>query len=294
MGGRRPVSAVDQLIAILDLEPLERNLFRGRNLGVGWQRVFGGQVIAQALVAATRTVAENREPHSLHAYFLREGDLAIPILYEVERVRDGGSFSARTVKAIQHGEIIFTLAASFKIAEPGFEHQAPAMPDVPPPEELPSGTELRDRLRDTAPAYIRRYWETAQAVEIRPVRLDRYQRRGPHEPVNHLWLRAGGPLPADAAIHRAVLAFASDMTLLDTALLPHGGSIFDEDLKVASVDHSLWFHRPFRADDWLLFAQDSPSAARALGFSRGSLFTRDGTLVASVAQEGLIRRRPLA
>lgn len=285
------LSAIHRLIAILDLEPLERNRFRGQNLGVGWQRVFGGQAVAQALVAAARSV-EDRFIHSLHGYFLRPGDLAEPIVYEVEAIRDGGSFSTRRVKAIQHGEAIFFLAASFKIAEEGMEHQAATMPAVPGPDDLPSEQAIKDRYADSAPAYIRRYWEIPQPVEIRPVRLERYLSRDRLEPYNRVWLRAAGALPAEPTLHAAVLAYASDMTLLDTALFPHGRTVFDRDLQVASVDHAIWFHRPFRIDEWLLYAQDSPTAAGARGFARGSIFSRDGRLVASVAQEGLIRVRP--
>ena len=283
-------SAIETLLAILDLEPLEHNLFRGLSPQVGWQRVFGGQVIGQALVAAARTV-EGRRAHSLHAYFMRPGDPSVPILYEVDRIRDGNSFATRRVVAIQHGQAIFSMSASFQIEEPGFDHQIP-MPNVPPPEELPSEAELRELYLHAAPQSVRRYWEHERPIELRPVDLRHYVSREPLEPSQSVWVRATGALPDDVDVHRCVLAYASDMTLLDTSLFAHGRAIFDHDLQVASLDHALWFHRPFRADDWLLYAMDSPSASGARGFNRGSLFSRDGRLVASVAQEGLIRQRP--
>ncbi|MEO8668312.1 MAG: acyl-CoA thioesterase II [Bauldia sp.] len=283
-------NAVDSLLSILDLEPLEHNLFRGRSPQSGWQRVFGGQVIGQALVAAARTV-EGRSAHSLHGYFMRPGDPKVPIIYEVDRIRDGKSFNTRRVVAIQHGEAIFTMAASFQIEEPGLSHQIP-MPDVPPPESLPSEADLKKLFLDSAPAVVRRYWERERPIEIRPVDLRHYVSRDVLDPVQRVWVKATHPLPDDPGIHRCVLAYASDMTLLDTALFAHGRTIFDHDLQVASLDHALWFHRPFRADEWLLYAEDSPSASGARGLTRGSLFSRDGTLVASVMQEGLIRVRP--
>jgi acyl-CoA thioesterase-2 len=285
-------SAIETLLSILDLEPLEHNLFRGLSPQVGWQRVFGGQVIGQALVAAARTV-EGRSAHSLHAYFLRPGDPLVPILYEVDRIRDGHTFTTRRVVAIQHGQAIFSMAVSFQIEEPGFDHQIP-MPEVPPPEDLPSEAELKELYLHSAPASVRRYWEHERPIELRPVDLRHYVSREPLEPSQAVWVRATGALPDDMDVHRCVLAYASDMTLLDTSLFAHGRMIFDHDLQVASLDHALWFHRPFRADEWLLYAEDSPSASGARGFNRGSLFSRDGRLVASVAQEGLIRQRPPA
>jgi acyl-CoA thioesterase-2 len=281
--------AIETLLSILDLEPLEHNLFRGRSPQVGWQRVFGGQVIGQALVAAARTV-EGRAAHSLHAYFMRPGDPSVPIIYEVDRIRDGKSFATRRVVAIQHGEAIFSMSASFQVEEQGFDHQLP-MPSVPPPEDLPSESDLKALFVEKAPEPVRRYWERERPLELRPVDLRHYLSREPLEPVQQVWIRATGRLPDDPNIHRSVLAYASDMTLLDTALFAHGRNIFDRDLQVASLDHALWFHRPFRIDEWLLYNEDSPSASGARGFSRGSLFSRDGRLIASVAQEGLIRRR---
>ena len=282
-------NAIETLLSILDLEPLEHNLFRGLSPQVGWQRVFGGQVIGQALVAAARTV-EGRAAHSLHAYFMRPGDPTVPIIYEVDRIRDGKSFATRRVVAIQHGQAIFSMSASFQVEEAGLDHQLP-MPIVPPPEELPSETELKALFLESAPEPVRRYWERERALELRPVDLRHYVSREPLAPVQQVWIRATGPLPDDPQIHRSVLAYASDMTLLDTALFAHGRSIFDRDLQVASLDHALWFHRSFRVDEWLLYSEDSPSTSGARGFSRGNLFSRDGKLIASVAQEGLVRLR---
>ena len=282
-------SAIEELLATLDLEPLEQNLFRGRSPQSGWQRVFGGQVIGQALVAAARTV-EGRDAHSLHAYFMRPGDPAVPIIYEVERIRDGKSFATRWVVAIQHGQPIFSMSVSFQVSEAGLDHQIP-MPKVPPPEELPSEAELRQAFLKGAPEPVRRYWERERPIELRPIDFKHFLSRKPLEPVQHVWVRATGRLPADPDVHRCVLAYASDFTLLDTSLFPHGRIIFDQDVQAASLDHALWFHRPFRADEWLLYAEDSPSASGARGFNRGSLFSRDGRLIASVAQEGLIRVR---
>jgi acyl-CoA thioesterase-2 len=282
--------AVETLLSILDLEQLEKNLFRGRSPQVGWQRVFGGQVIGQALVAAARTV-EGRSVHSLHAYFMRPGDPAVPIIYDVDRIRDGKSFTTRRVVAIQHGEAIFSMSASFQVPEDGLEHQI-AMPDVPPPEKLPSEAELKAAFLENAPEPVRRYWERERPIELRPIDIRHYVSRDKLEPTQLVWVRATGKLPDDPDIHRCVLAYASDITLLDTALFAHGRMIFDHDVQAASLDHALWFHRPFRADEWLLYTEDSPSVSGARGFTRGNLFSRDGRLVASVAQEGLIRVRP--
>ena len=284
-------SAIQALLDILDLEPLEVNLFRGRSPQSRWQRVFGGQVIGQALVAACRTV-EGRAPHSLHAYFLLGGDPRVPIIYEVDRIREGRSFTTRRVVAIQHGQAIFSMSASFHKDEEGLSHQAP-MPAVPPPEDLPPDSELSQRALATMPEPVRRYYERERPIEFRPVELTRYLGEKFENGKFHVWIRATGKLPDDPAIHQCVLAYASDMTLLDTALIPHGRTLFEPEFMGASLDHALWFHRPFRADDWLLYAQDTPNLSGSRGFSRGLIFARDGTLVASVAQEGLIRlRRP--
>lgn len=282
-------AAVRELLSILDLEPLEVNLFRGRSPQSGWQRVFGGQVIGQALVAATRTV-EGRRPHSMHAYFLVAGDPKVPIIYNVERTRDGGSFSTRRVLAVQHGQPIFTMSVSFHAEEDGLSHQAP-MPAVPPPEALTSDAEARKDLLATMPEPVRRYYERERPLELRPVELARYAGQKIENGRFHVWIRTTGPLPDDPAIHQCVLAYASDMTLLDTALVPHGRTLFEKEFMAASLDHAFWLHRPFRADEWLLYAQDTPSLAGSRGFARGLIFARDGTLVASVAQEGLVRLR---
>ena len=287
--GRPMSAALNQLLSILDLEKLEENLFRGLSPQVGWQRVFGGQVIGQALVAANRTV-EGRMAHSLHAYFLRAGDPAVPIIYEVDRIRDGGSFSTRRVVAIQHGHAIFSMAASFQKKEAGLEHQI-AMPDVPPPEDLPSEAELKAQLIDRVPEPVKAYWQHERPIEIRPVDLSRYFSPETRDPSQQVWIKATGDLGDDLALHQCVLAYASDFTLLDTALIAHGRFVFDPTLMMASLDHAIWFHESFRADDWLLYVQDSPSSGAGRAFCRGTLFTRDGRLVASTAQEGLIRER---
>jgi acyl-CoA thioesterase II len=281
--------AIEDLLAILDLEPLEHNLFRGRSPQVGWQRVFGGQVIGQALVAACRTV-EDRAPHSLHAYFLLAGDPAVPIIYEVDRIRDGKSFATRRVVAIQHGRAIFSMSGSFHREEPGFDHAA-RMPAVPMPEDLPGEADIKAGVLPLMPDPVRAYYERERPIELRPVEFERYLKRQSGEPRFHVWIRATGRLPDIAAVHQCVLAYASDMTLLDTSLVAHGRTVFERSIQPASLDHALWFHRPFRADEWLLYAQDSPSASGGRGFSRGLIFSRDGQLVASVAQEGLIRER---
>ncbi len=284
-------SAVEGLLAVLDLEQIEVNLFRGRSPQDMWQRVFGGQVVGQALVAACRTVdVTARKPHSLHAYFLLAGDPKVPIIYEVDRIRDGKSFATRRVIAIQHGQAIFSMAVSFHADEGGLSHQA-KMPDVPKPDELPNESEVKARILPLMPDPVRRYYERPRPIELRPVEFDRYLGKPIEGGRFHVWIRATGALPDTPAIHQCVLAYASDMTLLDSALIPHGRSVFDKSIMAASLDHALWFHRPCRADEWLLYAQDSPNLADARGFSRGLIFKSDGTLVASVAQEGLLRER---
>jgi acyl-CoA thioesterase II len=282
-------SAIADLVDILTLERLEHNLFRGRSPQVGWQRVFGGLVISQALRAAMATVEAVHQPHSLHAYFLLPGDPAAPIIYEVDRIRDGRSFVTRRVIAIQHGQAIFALSASFHIREEGFEHQLP-MPDVPRPSALPTEEEIKSRVMPLMPDPIRKYYERERPIELRPVDFGRYASREPMEPQFRVWMRANGRLPDNPGIHQAVLAYASDMTLLDTALVAHGRTIFEPDIMPASLDHALWIHRPFRADEWLLYAQDSPTTMGARGLCRGLIYSEDGRLIASVAQEGLVRR----
>ena len=288
--GPKSGSALEHLLSILDLEPLEENLFRGRSPQDGWQRVYGGQVLGQALVAAVRTVPTERVAHSLHAYFLLPGDPTRPIVYNVERVRDGGSFTTRRVTGIQHGRAMFVMSASFQVIEPGLDHQG-AMPQVPAPEELPSEQELTAKLLAHLPENMRSYWERERPIEMRPLDVSRYFAREKRAPEQMVWMRASGRLPDAFPLHQCVLAYASDFTLLDTALIAHGKLMFDKDMQLASLDHALWLHRPFRADEWLLYVQDSPSSHGARGFCRGSIFTRDGVLVASVAQEGLMRQR---
>ncbi len=283
-------TAMDVLLQTLDLETLEENLFRGVSPQVGWQRVFGGQVIGQALVAAQRTVTADRLVHSLHAYFMRPGDPTVPIIYEVDRIRDGGSFTTRRVVAIQHGAAIFALSASFQVEEEGLEHQVAPLA-VPQPEELMGEAEMKAMFVANAPEAIRRYWEQPRPIEIRPVSLTHYFSREQQEPVQHVWVKATGAVPDDRPLQAAVLAYLSDMTLLDTSLRAHGTSIFDRSMQVASLDHAMWFHRPAKLDDWLLYTQDSPSTSGARGMNRGSLFDRAGNLIASVAQEGLIRKK---
>ena len=239
--------AIAELLEVLELEKLEENLFRGRSPQDSWQRVFGGQVIGQALVAACRTV-EERQPHSMHAYFLLGGDPKVPIIYEVDRIRDGRSFTTRRVVAIQHGRPIFALTASFHLEEEGFEHGA-RMPDVPAPEDLPDEAEIRAGAIPSMSPQVRAYFERERPIELRPVDHDRTAQADPHEGQFRVWIRTTGPLPDDPAIHRCVLAYASDFTLLDTSLVPHGQSVIQANIQAASLDHALWFHHPFRADD---------------------------------------------
>lgn len=284
---------VADLITALDLERIEENLFRGRNTAEGFRRLFGGQVIAQALVAASRTVTDDRPPHSLHAYFMREGDIDVPVVYQVERDRDGKSFSTRRVIAIQHGRPIFNMAASFQVEEKGLEHQFD-MPDVPDPETLMSDMDWRHQFADEVPpVHLERFLQE-RPIEFRRVDPAVPGRAGPRSPHQNIWFKAMAPLPDDPALHRCMLAYASDMTLLSTSQLPHDIAWWDRSMQIASLDHALWFHAPFRVDDWLLYVQDSPRTSGARGFSRGMIYSREGILVASVAQEGLIRKRDLA
>lgn len=282
-------SAVSDLLSILDLERLEVNLFRGRSPQVGMKRVFGGQVLGQALVAATRTV-EGVLPHSLHAYFLLAGDPSVPIIYDVDRIRDGKSFTTRRVVAIQHGQAIFSLMVSFHADETGLDHQM-KMPDVPHPDALPDDAEIKQKILPQLPEAVRNYYLRNRPIELRPVDFGRYAGKRQEGDRFNIWMRTTAPLPHDPAIHRCALAYASDLTILDTALLPHQRSVFDRNIMGASLDHALWFHRPFHADQWLLYTQDSPNMHGARGFGRGLIFAEDGTLIASVAQEGMLRER---
>lgn len=281
---------MEQLLDILDLEKLEHNLYRGRSPQVEWQRVFGGQTIAQALVAAQRTVDPMRHVHSLHGYFMRPGDTKVPIVFQVDRIRDGASFTTRRVTAVQHGQAIFSLEASFQVQEEGLEHQIPMPFDIAPPEALPSQRELLRRAEHIPPA-IRKFWARERPLDIRPVNLEHYSSRDKLPPRQNVWIRLMGTVPDDAYLRPALLAYLSDMTLLDTSTFAHGRGLFDPDIQAASLDHAMWFHRAHRLDDWLLYSQDSPSTSGSRGFSRGTLYARDGTLIASVAQEGLIRLR---
>lgn len=275
------------LVALLDLEPLERNIYRGRNRDIGSTRIYGGQVLAQSVVAASRTVEEDRPIHSMHGYFILPGDLDVPVVYFVDPLRDGGSFTTRRVTAIQHGRAIFNMSASFHRAETGPEHQAP-MPDVPDPESLPSELELIREMADRIPEPLRPVLTQDRPLDIRPVDPVNPFEPEPREPLRHLWIRANGEVTTPLQ-HRAVLAYASDYGLLGAALQPHGITWRRDDVMVASLDHALWFHRQPDLNDWLLYTMESPVTGRARGFSRGTFFSRSGELVASAAQEGLIR-----
>jgi acyl-CoA thioesterase-2 len=277
---------VDGLVRLLDLEKIEEDIYRGVSPKAKWQRVFGGQVAGQALVAAGRTVATDRHVHSLHSYFIRPGDPSVPIVYEVDRVRDGRSFTTRRVVAVQHGKAIFSLSASFQLDQPGIDHQ-PAMPDAPAPETLPT---LEERYQDSpeAAAFFRML---PRPIDLRYVDDPPWQQhaKGPRAGVTRVWMRANGRLPADPLLHVCVLTFASDMTLLDSVLVQHGLAPGMDPITMASLDHAMWFQRPFRADEWLLYATKSPSASGSRGLATGRFFARDGRHVASVVQEGLIR-----
>ena len=281
---------LDDLMKVMTLERLELDLFRGESRDIGSPQVFGGQVLGQALMAATATV-EQRPVHSLHAYFLRRGDFNSPIVYEVDRARDGNHFSTRRVVAIQHGAQIFNMSASFQAQEEGLAHQL-EMPEVPPPEDLPElAWYYRDILAKLAPR-VRRVLEQKRPFEFRPTEPPSFLKGAKATPQRSIWLRAVAPLPDDEAMHRCLLAYVSDFHLLDTALMPHGVAIVQPNLIVASIDHAMWFHRSVRVDDWLLYTTDSPSASGARGFARGSIFSRDGRLVASTSQEGMMRMVP--
>lgn len=276
---------LSDLLGLLDLERLEDNLFRGQSHDVGAPQVFGGQVLGQALVAASRTV-DGRLVHSLHAYFLRRGDLSAPIVFEVDRSRDGGSFTSRRVVAIQHGQPILTMSASFQIREPGLDHQAP-MPEAPPPEELRDLGDINAEILEQVPEKVRSFFQRQRPFEFRPVNPPNYIKPVKSVATKQVWFRMLDRLPDDQPLHRCLLAYVSDYHLLETATLPHGISFLQ--LQMASIDHAIWFHRDVRVDEWLLYVIDSPSASSARGFGRGTIYSRDGTLVASVAQEGLIR-----
>jgi len=280
---------LNDLLALFALESIEENIFRGQSHDIGTPQVFGGQVLGQALAAASRTVA-GRPANSLHAYFLKRGDVQAPILYEVDRARDGGSFSNRRVVATQHGEQIFNMAASFHVAESGLEHQV-AMPHVPGPGELRDLETVAREFQGPLPARLQRFLARERPVHVRPVDPRPFLAGEPGAPVKHLWVKTAGPMPPEPVLHQALLAYVSDYELIGTATLPHGFHATREGLQVASLDHAMWFHRPARVDEWLLFALDSPAAAGGRGLARGYVFTEDGRLVATLAQEGLMRVR---
>ncbi|CEA02770.1 acyl-CoA thioesterase II [Pseudomonas saudimassiliensis] len=281
---------LDNLVSLLALEKIEENLFRGRSEDLGFRQLFGGQVLGQALSAASQTVDPARNVHSVHGYFLRPGDASLPIVYHVEAPRDGGSFTTRTVSAIQKGRSIFTLMASFHGDEPGVSHQTP-MPDVPGPDGIKSELQIAQENEHLLPEAVRDSVLCPKPIEIR--RVGHYNPFNPKvsEPRQYIWFRADGQLPDDDHLHRYLFAYASDFNLLSTAALPHGISTWLPHMQVASLDHAVWFHRPLRMDDWLLYAMDSPSASGARGLSRGLVYNRAGELVASVAQESLMRDR---
>ena len=285
-----PEGLVAQLTALLDVEEIDTDLYRGARQPGGVGRVFGGQVIGQALQAAQRSVEGAKQAHSLHAYFMRPGNEDHPIIYRVVRDFEGRSFATRRVIAIQKGQPILNMAASFQLPEDGLHHQD-FMPDVPPPDALRSERELREEIQEHVPEKLRRFFLRARPIEIRPVNPRNWFDPQPGEPIQHSWFRVAAPLPDDPALHRAMLAYASDMTLLGTCMLPHGVSWMTGRVQTASLDHAIWLHEPFRFDEWLLYTTDSPWAGHARGFNRGRIFSREGRLVASVAQEGLIRLR---
>lgn len=283
-------NVLDELLALLKLEKIEENIFRGASQDLGFGNIFGGQVLGQALSAASHTVPAERSAHSLHAYFLRPGNPAMPIVYEVDCIRDGKSFTTRRVVAIQKGRAIFSMSASFQVAEDGFEHQT-AMPDVPGPEGFPSEIEMARRVADKIPAAIRNQILCTKPIEIRPVNPVNPFTPKKMDPIRYVWFKTITQMPDDLSIHKYMLAYASDFGLVATSLYPHGKTFWDADMQVASLDHAMWFHRDFRMDEWLLYVIESPSASRARGLNHGHIFTKDGRLVASTSQEGLIRNR---
>ncbi len=285
-----PEKLVERLTRLLDLEEIDANLYRGPQQPGGRGRVFGGQVIAQALVAATRTVGPERPAHSLHAYFMRPGDEDYPIVYQVFRDYDGRSFATRRIMAIQKGQPILNMAASFQVREEGLSHRA-EMPKVPQPEDLTTETEQLRKSKEDLPEQFLRWATRPRPIEIRPVEPRMVLKPEKRAPQHYSWFRAAAPIGDDPGLHRAILAFASDMALLGTCMLPHGVNWMTPNIQTASLDHAVWMHEDFRADEWLLYATDSPWSGHARGFNRGLVFTRDGRLVASTAQEGLVRLR---
>ncbi|MHC5305959.1 acyl-CoA thioesterase II [Bartonella sp. LJL80] len=281
---------LQHLLSILDLEKIDQNMFRGQSGNSRWQRVFGGHVIAQALMAAQHTVSDDRFVHSLHAYFIRPGDPEQPIIYDVERLRDGRSFSTRRVVAKQSDVVILSFSASFQIDEPGLDYQRPMPQGLPQPETLADDHTINEAILAKAPESVRTYWNMQRPFIIRPTDLEEYLGRQKHSPSQQCWFKLDGDAAGNRRLNSAVLAYLSDMTLLDTSLLVHGRSVFSDDIQPASLDHSMWFHRPFILDDWLLYDIESPNTHNARGLSHGYIYSRDGKLVASVAQEGLMRQ----
>ncbi|NOY69811.1 MAG: acyl-CoA thioesterase II [Deltaproteobacteria bacterium] len=282
---------LDELLSLLKLEKIEENIFRGKSQDLGFGNIFGGQVLGQALSAASQTVLKERSAHSIHAYFLRPGDPARPIVYTVDCIRDGKSFTTRRVVAVQKGRAIFSMSASFQREESGFEHQDPA-PDVPGPEGIASELEMAQKIKDRIPSSIRNQILCTKPIEIRPVNPMNPFAPEKKEPVRYSWFKAIRKIPDDISVHRYMLAYASDFGLVSTSLFPHAKTFWDPEMQVASLDHAMWFHRDFRMDDWLLYAVRSTNASKARGLNIGSIFNKDGKLVASTAQEGLIRFRP--
>ncbi|MFE8153858.1 acyl-CoA thioesterase II [Brenneria goodwinii] len=280
--------ALQNLLDLLNLEKIEEGLFRGNSDDLGLRRVFGGQVVGQAMSAAKQTVPTDRKIHSLHSYFLLPGDSQKPIIYDVENLRDGNSFSARRINAIQNGKPIFYMMASFQSHEAGFEHQN-VMPAVTPPEALKSEQEIAQSFAHLLPLQFREKFTRPRPIEFRPVKFHNPLKGKVEAPVRHVWCRANGPLPDDERIHQYLLGYTSDCNFLLTALQPHGIGFLEPGMQVATIDHSMWFHRDFRLDDWLLYSVESTSASGARGFVRGQFYTREGVLVASSAQEGVIR-----
>ena len=287
---RTDAEIVAELVTLLEVEELDTDLYRGSRQPGGRGRVFGGQVIAQALQSAQRSVSEGKIAHSLHAYFMRPGDEDFPIIYRVVRDFEGRSFATRRIIAMQRGQPILNMAASFQLPEEGLHHQD-AMPDVPPPEQLRTEQELRREAIDEIPEKLRPFFLRRRPIEIRPTTPRLWHRPEKSEPAYQSWFRAIAPLPDDPALHRAVISYASDMMLLGTAMLPHGVTWMTHNMQTASLDHAVWLHEPTRADEWLLYVTDSPWSGHARGFNRGKIYARDGRLVASTAQEGLIRLR---
>ncbi|MGM3161301.1 acyl-CoA thioesterase II [Dickeya undicola] len=281
--------ALQNLLELLNLEKLEEGLFRGQSQDLGLRQVFGGQVVGQALSAAKQTVPADRFVHSFHSYFLLPGDSQKPIIYDVETLRDGNSFSARRVSAIQNGRSIFYMTASFQTRESGFEHQND-MPQVIPPDDLPSEQDIARSMEHLIPPVMRQVFTNDRPIEIRPVKFHNPLKGEASPPVRQVWCRANGTMPDDERAHQYLLGYTSDCHFLLTALQPHGVGFLERGMQVATIDHAMWFHRPFRLDDWLLYSVESPSASGARGFVRGQFYTREGVLVASSVQEGVIRR----